>query len=94
MKSLFAFFRDDNNTKKEIKDLKSQLEKEQRSFEESKKQLEKMIETVDNLVKRIAMAEEHIITLATHTAMMEIIISANHDSNSAFLRKSNDSLIN
>ena len=80
MKSLFAFFRYDDSENKEIKDLKNQLEK--------------MIETVDNLVKRIVVAEEHIVTLATHNDMMEIIISANHDSNIAFLRKSNDSLIN
>jgi hypothetical protein len=53
-----------------------------------------MIETVDNLVKHIAAAEEHIITLAAHTAMIEIMISADHSSNNAFSRNSNDNLIN
>jgi len=87
LKSLFDFFRVDNSIENEIKDLKKR-------FEESQKQLEKMIETVDNLVKHIAVAEEHIATLATHNIMMEIIISANHSSNNAFSRNSNDNLIN
>jgi len=94
LKSLFAFFRVDNSTENEIKDLKKRFEESQRSFEKNQKQLEKMIETVDNLVKHIAAAEEHIITLAAHTAMIEIMISADHSSNNAFSRNSNDNLIN
>jgi hypothetical protein len=87
LKILRALFID-VTAREEIQNLQKQLK-------ESEKRIEKLTRMTDNLIKLGDSMARDIMTLASHTALIEMTMSESQDCGKAFLKKpSDDNLIN
>lgn len=87
MRILSVLFGDDS-LKREIESLKNRLD-------ESEKRIEKLTNVADNLIKLGDAMSRDIMSLASHTALIEMIISESQEMCEALIKKpSDDSLIN
>jgi uncharacterized protein (DUF342 family) len=87
LKILRALFID-VTAREEIQNLQKQLK-------ESEKRIEKLTSMTDNLIKLGDSMARDIMTLASHTALIEMTMSESQDCGKVFLKKpSDDNLIN
>ena len=94
MKILRALFAD-VIAREEIEVLQIRLKESEIRLKESEKRIEKLTDMTDNLIKLGDSMARDIITLASHTALIEMMMSEGQDRGKVFLKNpSDDNLIN